>query len=222
MSNLLFKYAVSTLGFTLLTISVSGLSAQAETNDFAADFSEAIPATAGADALITPTDNSDTTLTPKTETNLEATTENPPSPVAQLGGLSPIDGPRFSIGVGGNIGITGDTAMGDSSFSVFSRIGLTENFSVRPAVGFTDDVNFTIPVTFDFPLETIPDVGFSVVPYLGGGVVITTGDDGQVGPMLTAGLDVPLIDQLGANVGVDVGFLDETEVGINLGVSYSF
>jgi hypothetical protein len=222
MNTSLFKYSVSTIGFTLFTASVSGFSAQAETKNFAVHSSEAIAFTTGAEALISPTPISDTAFASKTESSSEATTDDTAPLMAQFGDFGYNGRSRFSLGVSGNIGITGDTAMGDSSFSLNSRIGLTNNLSVRPSVGFTDDVNFTIPLTFDFPLETTPDVGFSVVPYLGGGVIITTGDNGEVNPMATAGVDIPLIDQLGASAEVNVGFLDETQVGISLGVSYSF
>lgn len=222
MNIFLFKYAVSTLSFTFLTISINGLSARAETEDFAANSSEVIASLAGVNTLVAPTDSSNTTVTLKAEPHSAVTAFDTPSLVAQADEGGRANRFRFSIGVGGDIGFTGGPAMGQGSFSVSSRIGLSDNFSLRPSVGFTDDVNFLIPLTVDFPTGTISDNGFGFVPYLGGGVVITTGDDEQVEPMATAGVDVPLIDQLGANAQVNVGFLDDTEVGVNLGLSYSF
>ncbi|MES1022461.1 hypothetical protein ABN584_06120 [Gloeocapsa sp. BRSZ] len=129
---------------------------------------------------------------------------------------------RFSIGVSGNIGITGDSAMGESSVSINSRIGLTNSLSVRPSVGLTSDPSITVPLTVDFPTGADTNIGDSVTPYIGGGVVITTGDNGQVAPMATIGLDVPIADAVGASISVDAGFLDTTQVGASVGVSYSF
>ncbi|PPS45124.1 hypothetical protein [Chroococcidiopsis sp. TS-821] len=159
----------------------------------------------------------------------QSITANPQQaePLVIAQGLQPLTGDtngrsRFSIGVSGNVGITGDTAMGESSFSINSRIGLTDSLSVRPSVGLTSDPNITVPLTIDFPTGADTDIEDSVTPYIGGGIVITTGDNGQVAPMATVGLDIPIADAFGASISVDAGFLDTTQVGASVGVSYSF
>jgi len=79
---------------------------------------------------------------------------------------------------GGNIGIgSGDTALGEGSFAVISKIGLLRSFSVRPSLLFSDDVTILLPVTYDFsfgegPTETF---GFTAAPYVGIGAAISTG-----------------------------------------------
>ncbi|MEA5597119.1 hypothetical protein VB797_22500, partial [Rivularia sp. UHCC 0363] len=134
---------------------------------------------------------------------------------------------RNYIGVGGNFGLSedGDTALGDNGFTVFSKIGLTNNLSFRPAVTINDDAVFLIPITFDFPIQSSSVFRKSstiAVPYIGGGAAVSTGDDSSVEFMLTGGVDVPLSDKFNANAGLNIGFSDETDVGIRLGVSYNF
>lgn len=128
------------------------------------------------------------------------------------------------IGIGGNIGLTGDTATGNGAFVVNSKIGLTRTLSFRPSVIIEDDVDFLLPVTYDFviqqedPFERVP-----FAPFVGGGVAFSTDDDNNFGFLLTGGVDVPLSSQFVANATVNVGFIeDTTDVGIVLGVGYTF
>ncbi|MBF2062841.1 MAG: hypothetical protein IGS39_00165 [Calothrix sp. C42_A2020_038] len=129
------------------------------------------------------------------------------------------------IGVGGNIGLGGATTISEGSFAVISKIGLTNNFSARPAALISDNTVFLLPLTLDFPVESVTDTGvqqINVAPYIGAGAAISTGRDSTVGFLLTGGVDVPLSPQFTANAGVNVGFIDETDVGLLLGVGYNF
>lgn len=129
------------------------------------------------------------------------------------------------IGVGGNIGIgSGDTALGEGSFAVLSKIGLTPQFSVRPSVLFTDDVTILLPVTYDFNFGAGPTdaLGFSAAPFVGVGAGISTGDGGEVGLLLTGGIDVPLTSEFTATASVNATVTGEAAVGILLGVGYNF
>lgn len=134
------------------------------------------------------------------------------------------------IGVGGNIGLgDGDTALGDGSFAIFSKIGLTDIISVRPAVLFSDDPTILIPVTFDF----IPGVtgvtedlsgrlGLRISPYIGGGVAISTGGGDAFDFLLSGGVDVPLTPQFTATAAVNATLFNNTAVGLLLGLGYNF
>ncbi|MEB3216198.1 MAG: hypothetical protein VKN72_08185 [Nostocales cyanobacterium 94392] len=129
------------------------------------------------------------------------------------------------IGVGGNIGLGGGTTLSEGSFAVNSKIGLTNNFSVRPAALIGDNALFLIPLTLDFPVESVTDTGvqqINVAPYIGAGAAISTGQDSTVGFLISGGVDVPLSPQFTANAGVNVGFIDDTEVGLMLGIGYNF
>ncbi len=174
-------------------------------------------------------ETSATSLTTRTptiaQTNQPVAQTNAPE-VAQL----PVDpgtatrGGSSYIGVGGNIGLSGDTALGDGNFTIISKIGLTRNIAVRPSVVLGNDATFLIPLTYDFsirPAEALEEV-FPLAPYVGAGVSIGTGDNDNIGLLLTGGIDVPLNSQFTANAAVNVGIADETEVGLAIGVGYNF
>lgn len=126
------------------------------------------------------------------------------------------------IGVGGNLGLTGDTALGDTGFAIFSKIGLTRVFSVRPSVVIGDDTDFIIPLTYDFPIQAEPFERINFAPYVGAGVIISTDAGSNIGFALTGGVDVPLTTQFTATAAVTAGFIDTTDLGIMLGIGYNF
>jgi len=138
-------------------------------------------------------------------------------------------GPSY-IGIGGNIGIgDGDTALGEGSFAVFSKIGLTNFLSVRPAVLFSDDPTILVPITFDF-IPGVTDVtedlsgelGLRISPYVGGGVAISTGDSDGVDFLLSGGVDVPITSRFTATAAVNATVFDNAAFGLMLGVGYNF
>ncbi|MEA5506147.1 hypothetical protein VB735_24125 [Halotia wernerae UHCC 0503] len=166
--------------------------------------------------------------TSQTVSILEQNAQNIPQTnpvVAQISpGTTTRSGPSY-IGVGGNIGFGGNTTLSESSFAVFSKVGLSRNFSLRPAALLGDNQVFLIPLTVDFPVESLTNTGvqrISVAPYLGAGAAISTGDDSTTGFLLTSGVDVPVSSEFTATAGVNIGFVDETEVGVLLGVGYNF
>ncbi|MEG4441527.1 hypothetical protein QUB47_10645 [Microcoleus sp. AT9_B5] len=134
-------------------------------------------------------------------------------------------GPSY-IGIGGNLGFGGDTALGDGSFAIISKIGLTNNFSVRPTVLFRDNVTVLVPVTYDFvsqeAVEVSDDFVITAAPYAGVGVAFSTGDNSNFGFLISGGVDVPLSTNFTATAGLNVGFLDGAEVGLLVGVGYTF
>lgn len=140
-------------------------------------------------------------------------------------GRTTLGGPSY-IGGGGNIGLSGDdTALGDSNFAVFSKIGLTRNISVRPSVIFGDDTIFLVPLTLDFTPRATAEVGqrtFAIAPYIGAGVAIEANLDTDFGLLLTGGVDVPLGTRFTLNGAVNAAFMDETDVGLQLGLGYNF
>lgn len=134
-------------------------------------------------------------------------------------------GPSY-IGVGGNIGLGGETTLGEGSFAVISKIGLTDRFSARPGVVIGgDDPVILIPLTIDFPISSVAEAGeleVDAAPYVGGGIAISTGGSSVTRALVTAGVDIPVADRVTANAGVNFAFFDDTEVGIVLGVGYNF
>ncbi|ABA24421.1 Beta-Ig-H3/fasciclin [Trichormus variabilis ATCC 29413] len=129
------------------------------------------------------------------------------------------------IGVAGNIGLGGDTALSDSNFAVISKVGLTRNLSVRPSAVFGNDTVFLVPLTLDFtPRAVEPGVvqPFAVSPYVGAGVAIEASGDTDIGLLLTGGVDIPLGQRFTINGAVNAAFVDETDVGLLLGIGYNF
>jgi hypothetical protein len=129
------------------------------------------------------------------------------------------------IGVGANIGVLGDPSIGETGLMVYSKVGLTRYFSIRPAVttNFVDNATFILPATFDLApirLGSIAGNTVSIAPYVGAGAAVNT--DGDVGPLLTGGIDVPINSRLTATVGVNAGFLNNTDLGTFVGVGYNF
>ncbi len=184
----------------------------------------------------TPLDNTVPYSTPTTQpapldNNISPTTPSTQTPPADgnnrpFDGINPGRATRSGssyIGVGGNIGLGGETGIGEGSFSIISKVGFTQNLSVRPSVLFGDDVTVLLPVTLDFPTENLEITRLNVAPYIGGGAIISTGDDSDVGVLLTGGIDVPINTQFTATAGVNVGFVDDdTDVGVMIGVGYNF
>ncbi len=172
----------------------------------------------------TPTTPSTEPAYPGTTTPTQETTPTEPSSGIQPGRAT--RGGSSYLGIGGNIGVTGDdTALSEFNFTVLSKIGITNAVSVRPSAVIGDNTTILIPVTYDFSTRPTPtDVGpiSSFAPYIGGGLGITTGDNSDVGPMLTAGVDVPLNNQFTATAGLNAGFFDDVSLGVAIGVGYNF
>lgn len=138
------------------------------------------------------------------------------------------------LGIGINIGLTeedddadddgGETALGDAGFVINGKIGLSRNISLRPGVIVGDDALFMVPLTYDFLIPRVdPFEPVRFAPFLGGGVALSTDSDDNIGFLLTGGIDVPLSRSFVANGSINIGFIeDETDIGIILGVGYTF
>lgn len=184
------------------------------------------------EVLRNPVSTSASALTnqPKTAEKSETASEKPeilaqPGSTTIRPGRATRSGPSY-IGIGGNLGFGGNSALGDSSFAIISKIGLTSNFSVRPTVLFRDNLTVLVPVTYDFvsqdAVEISDDFVITAAPYAGAGVAFSTGDNGHFGFLISGGVDVPLSSNFTATAGLNIGFLDGTEVGLLLGVGYTF
>ncbi len=164
------------------------------------------------------------------ELTAQPATPSPQSDATVAQGLEDIEpgrttrGGQSYIGIGGAIGLSGDSGIGQGGFMINSKIGLTRNISFRPSIIFGDETDFLLPLTYDFALQsTDPFEPVSIAPYVGGGVVFSTSDENDIGFLLTGGVDFPISRQFVANAAVNAGFFgDTTSIGISLGVGYSF
>ena len=125
-----------------------------------------------------------------------------------------------------------DDEFGDfGAFAVTSKLRLFSiidskqggtDLSLRPSVVIGEDVTFAIPVTLDLRLRPFKNTDTNaVVPYFGPGVVITTGSNSAFKFLMAGGLDVP-IGRFTTNAQFNVGFLDETALGLTLSIGYNF
>ena len=160
--------------------------------------------------------------------NAAHTNKQSPSRVAQADiNVSPgrvTRGGASYVGIAGNIGLSGNSALGDGNFTIISKIGLTNTFSVRPAAVLGDNPVILVPITYDFNIRAADAFSepLPFAPYIGGGAAIKTGDNTDAAFLLTGGIDVPLNRQFTATAAVNAAFFSSTDVGLLLGVAYNF
>ena len=179
-------------------------------------------------APTTPTTPSTTPTTPTTPSTTPTTPSTTPGTTTPTQELSPGRATRSGssyFGIGGNIGIgNGDIPLGQGSFALISKIGLTQNFSVRPSVLFSDNVAILVPITYDFRFGEglTSGLGFTAAPYVGIGAAISTGGGSNVGLLLTGGIDVPISSQFTATAAVNASVTGQSAVGVLFGIGYNF
>ncbi|BCL38845.1 fasciclin domain-containing protein [Nostoc sp. MS1] len=156
--------------------------------------------------------------------NNQGQTPTPPSDTTVTPGRATRGGSSY-IGVAGNIGLTGDSSLSEGNIAVISKIGLTRILSVRPSAVFGDNTTILVPLTLDFVPRAVEPTGetrFPVAPFVGAGVAIDTGNNSDVGLLLTGGVDIPLANRFTINGTVNAAFLNDTDVGLLLGIGYNF
>lgn len=128
------------------------------------------------------------------------------------------------IGVAGNIGLGGDSALGDGNFMVISKVGLTDILSVRPSLVLGNDTVILAPITYDFSFDNSDPFSDALpfTPYVGAGLAYQTGDDSELTFLVSGGVDVPITNNLTATATVNAAFFDETDLGLAVGVGYNF
>jgi hypothetical protein len=137
---------------------------------------------------------------------------------------------RTSRGVGNyvgpaiNIGLNDQgSPLGRGSFALISKIGLAEQVSLRPSVLFGEHLMLLVPVTIDFPFADTEDtLQVNLAPYLGSGIALSTDSDNPIGFFGTAGIDRVLFNRFTATAALNVGYVEELEIGIFVGGGYRF
>jgi hypothetical protein len=235
--NLFLYVAAIASGLSVSLTMVNGLPAQAETtnvlNQDLTSTTEEISTTPKAVALDIQTEATELTETTVAEAKSQpfpGTTETSASvlltqpgaegQIAQFGDVEPGRATRTGssyIGIGGNLGVAGGPAVGDLGFTIFAKIGLSNSFSARPALIFSDDFDILLPITYDFRFADTP-----FLPFIGGGLLITTAS-GNVGGLITGGVDFPLTQQFTATGRFNLGFTSkDAALGFMFGLGYNF
>ena len=114
------------------------------------------------------------------------------------------------VGVGGS----------NRGVAINSKIGLTNSISFRPLAidnlksDDGQEGNFAIPITYDFQ----PVIG-RLQPYAGAGIGLNTEGSDDIGPMLTAGIDLPINRSLTVNGSVNFDAYGDNDVNGILGIA---
>jgi len=132
------------------------------------------------------------------------------------------------IGGAINFGLVGDKPLGNTNFTVISKLRLLKNLpiSFRPAAVIGGHTDFLLPVTYDF--NSTPSVkafghNFAFSPYAGLGLLIPSNDGGNLGPVLTGGVDYRINRDFTATLGLNLGWEGgDTQFGLLLGIGYNF
>ncbi|WP_434686514.1 hypothetical protein [Pseudanabaena minima] len=134
---------------------------------------------------------------------------------------------RGYIGVGGSIGISGNTsALGTSGFSLFSKTIFTDNLSMHnnTVIFGTGISSSSSNLTVDFPIRDATSQQIVLSPFIGGGVMLRNEDGLKIAPHVTGGVDVPLSRNITGTVQLNVGLPSDrkADMGLLLGIGYSF
>ncbi|MFQ4135234.1 hypothetical protein PGN35_002840 [Nodosilinea sp. PGN35] len=126
--------------------------------------------------------------------------------------------------VGAGVGV-GNVGNSDVGLSINSKVTVADSISVRP--GAISDLNFSgngetvfmLPVTYDFNPVT---PNGRLLPYLGGGISVTTQGSNAVGPLVTGGVDYRITDRVVANGAVNWSLHGNSRVNGTVGLGYTF
>ena len=165
---------------------------------------------------------------PASVSQTPAATPSTPPQAENPSGLSPgrsTRGGSSYLGVAGNFGISGgETSLGGTNVSVISKIGLLRYLSVRPGIVIGDNPVILLPITFDLSSQrqSVLGKGFRIAPYVGGGLAINTGHNSDAGGLVTGGVDLPINRQFTLTAAVNAAFINDTSVGVLVGIGYNF
>jgi len=133
---------------------------------------------------------------------------------------------RNYVGIGGSIGVSGNkTGLSEGGAALITKNDLNESLSIRGVSVFgSDRIDNTFALTVNFPVRSRSGQVL-LVPFVGGGALISSKsnlDNLIIRGLVTGGVDVPLSRRFTATTSVNVGFTNEANVGVQLGVAYNF
>jgi hypothetical protein len=121
------------------------------------------------------------------------------------------------IGGGVRTGFQDDTVFILNGKFKATDLGPNLSLSGRPTVMFGDEVELRLAVTGE------GEVARNLSPFFGGGVSINTDGSGKAFPLLNAGLDYRLADQLVIQVGGNLLFKSgDTDTELTMSLDYAF
>jgi hypothetical protein len=163
---------------------------------------------------------------PSNEAPLVPEQTSPPSPQPQQAPAKPPRRFRNSIGIGGSIGISGiDTGLSEGGLALLTKNELNDFLAIRGTNVFgSTHTDNTIALTANVPIRSRSGT-VRLIPFIGGGLLVSSKyslSDIIIRGLVTGGIDLPLSRRFTATTQVNVGFTKTTNVGVQLGLSYSF
>jgi hypothetical protein len=161
--------------------------------------------------------------TPAPTPSINQTNPNPANPVEP----EPKRRRRFrpQIGLGGNIGVTGNTGFSQGGVAIMNRTDFNDYISFRGTNVFGGERrDSSLALTFNMPIRSASGQ-VRVAPFVGGGALISSKsffEDVWVRGLVTSGIDIPLSKRFSATSAVNVGFTDRANMGVQIGVMYRF
>jgi hypothetical protein len=130
------------------------------------------------------------------------------------------------IGVGGNVGVSGsETGLSGGAAALMTRRDLNDRLSIRSvATLFGRKVDNAVALTVNFPIYS-QSKQLRLVPFVGGGALVSSDglfDDVRIRGLVTGGIDIPISRRISATTSVNVGFTDDPQVGVQIGIGYNF
>jgi len=131
------------------------------------------------------------------------------------------------IGIGGNIGLTGNTSsLGTGGFSILSRAVLNDSLAIHGnnVVFGSATASGSNALTLNFPIRDNNTQQIVVSPFIGGGIQVRRDEVIYISPMVVGGVDIPISKSLVGTVRVEAAFPNtgKADVGLTMGIGYSF
>lgn len=135
--------------------------------------------------------------------------------------------PRGYIGLGGTIGLTGNTSsLGTGGFSILSRTVLNDLLSIHAntIVFGSGTASLNDALTLNFPIRDSSTQEIVASPFIGGGIQLRRDVSTFISPLVVGGVDIPIGKSLTGTVRLQAAFPNtgKTDVGISAGIGYSF
>ena len=128
-------------------------------------------------------------------------------------------------GMGSNsVGPSLSIGNGTTSIGIDSKFGISDNISIRPSVYFPTGVTkFGASLTYDFDVSRSSKL--QITPYLGGGVAITSGNNGGsfTDTFFTGGADFGVSDAIDLKAGLLVPLSsNNATTSVTIGAGFKF
>lgn len=139
------------------------------------------------------------------------------SSVAALGMSAPARADVGSSTIGPALFIGG----GQTVIGIDSKFGVSDNLSLRPFVAFpSGGTSFGTSLTYDFNVTRGSKV--QITPFLGGGVIVNTGNGSNTVAYFTGGADFDVTDNIELRAALDVPIGNNSTTNVRLGAGFKF